>query len=66
MNIVIINGSPRGNGATATILHMMEENLLQKEDELLETVEYDYPTFHLSMDCFLCKVISGNLILKEH
>lgn len=34
--------------------------------ELLETVEYDYPTFHLSMDCFLCKVISGNLILKEH
>ena len=33
---------------------------------LLETVEYDYPTFHLSMDCFLCKVISGNLILKEH
>lgn len=34
--------------------------------ELLETVEYDYPTFHLSMDCFLCKVISGKLILKEH
>lgn len=34
--------------------------------ELLETVEYDYPTFHLSMDCFLCKAISGNLILKEH
>lgn len=35
-------------------------------NELLETVEYDYPTFHLSMDCFQCKVISGNLILKEH
>lgn len=34
--------------------------------ELLETVEYDYPTFHLSMDCFICKVISGNLVLKEH
>ena len=34
--------------------------------ERIETVAYDYPTFHLSMDCFLCKVISGNLILKEH
>ena len=34
--------------------------------ELLDTVEYDYPEFHLSMDCFLCKVISGDLILKEH
>ncbi len=29
-------------------------------------VEYDYPTFHLSMDCFLAEVISGDLILKEH
>ena len=34
--------------------------------ELLDTVEYDYPEFHLSMYCFLCKVISGDLILKEH
>lgn len=34
--------------------------------ELIETVEYDYPTFHLSMDCFWAKVVSGNLILKEH
>lgn len=29
-------------------------------------VEYDYPAFHLSMDCFWAEVISGNLILKEH
>lgn len=35
-------------------------------DELLDTVEYDYPSFHLSMDCFFCSVISGNLVLKEH
>lgn len=35
-------------------------------DELLDTVEYDYPLFHLSMDCFFCSVISGNLVLKEH
>lgn len=34
--------------------------------ELFDTVEYDYPTFHLSMDCFLCTVKSGNLVLKEH
>lgn len=34
--------------------------------ELLDTVEYDYPNFHLSMDCFICKIKAGNLILKEH
>ncbi len=33
---------------------------------LFDTVEYDYPSFHLSMDCFLCRVISGDLVLKEH
>ena len=35
-------------------------------DEKVETVEYDYPTFHLSMDCFICNIIEGDLILKEH
>lgn len=34
--------------------------------EWLDTVEYDYPKFHLSMDCFICKIKTGNLILKEH
>ena len=29
------------------------------------TVEYDYPAFHLSMDCFWCEVVSGELVLKE-
>ena len=33
--------------------------------ELIDTIEYDYPTFHLSMDCFWCEVIKGNLVLKE-
>ena len=33
--------------------------------ELLDTIEYDYPAFHLSMDCFWCSIISGNLVLKE-
>ena len=34
--------------------------------ELLETVEYDYPNFHLTMHCFLCTIKSGDLVLKEH
>lgn len=34
--------------------------------ELFDTVEYDYPTFHLTMYCFLCTVKSGGLVLKEH
>ena len=34
--------------------------------ELVDTVEYDYPNFLLSMECFWCEVLSGNLILKEH
>lgn len=33
--------------------------------ELIDTIEYDYPDFHLSMDCFWCEVIHGELILKE-
>jgi len=34
--------------------------------ELLTTVEYDYPKFHLIMHCYMCKVLSGNLVLLEH
>lgn len=34
--------------------------------ELVETVEYDYPDFHLVLYCFFCTVRSGNLYLKEH
>lgn len=33
--------------------------------ELISSVEYDYPEFHLSMDCFWCTVVSGKLTLKE-
>lgn len=33
--------------------------------ELIDTIEYDYPNFHLSMDCFWCEVIHGELILNE-
>ena len=34
--------------------------------ELLYTVEYDYPEFHLSMQCYLCTIVSGELTLLEH
>ena len=34
--------------------------------EFIDTVEYDYPEFHLSMDCFWCEIINGDLVLKEH
>ena len=33
--------------------------------QFIHTIEYDYPTFHLSMDCFWCSIISGNLDLRE-
>ena len=33
--------------------------------ELIDTIEYDYPTFHLSMDCFWAEVVTGRLVLKE-
>lgn len=36
-----------------------------KVGELIDTIEYDYPTFHLSMDCFWCEVESGELKLLE-
>ena len=36
-----------------------------KIGELIHTIEYDYPTFHLSMDCFWCEITRGELILKE-
>ena len=34
--------------------------------ELIDTIEYDYPTFHLSMDCFWAEIVSGDIVLKEH
>ena len=34
--------------------------------ELIDTIEYDYPNFHLSMDCFWCEILQGELELKEH
>ena len=35
-------------------------------ERFVETVEWDYPSFHLTMHCYLCHVESGHLELKEH
>ena len=35
-------------------------------ERLVKTIEYDYPEFHLSMDCFWCSIVKGDLVLKEH
>ena len=50
------------------MIREIEEELDTEIDvgELLATVEYDYPTFHLSMDCYICTVKAGDLVLKEH
>lgn len=37
-----------------------------KVGDFIHTIEYDYPTFHLSMDCFWCEIVKGDLVLKEH
>ncbi|MCI7623827.1 MAG: (deoxy)nucleoside triphosphate pyrophosphohydrolase [Clostridiales bacterium] len=34
--------------------------------DYLTTIEYDYPAFHLSMQCFWCRIVDGTLVLKEH
>ena len=50
----------------ALVREIREELTAQIEvGELITTIEYDYPEFHLSMDCFWAKVISGRLELKE-
>lgn len=37
-----------------------------KVGTLINTVEYDYPNFHLSMDCFFASIVQGTPLLKEH
>ncbi len=37
-----------------------------KVGKQIDTIEYDYPNFHLSMECFWCEIVKGGLELKEH
>lgn len=43
-----------------------ELDTVVKVESYIDTIEYDYPEFHLSMDCFLCSIVEGDLVLKEH
>ena len=50
----------------ALVREIREELAVEIEvGDLIQTIEYDYPKFHLSMDCFWAKIISGHLELKE-
>lgn len=56
-----------GETPQQALIREIEEELETeiKVGELIDTIEYDYPSFHLSMDCFWCEVISGELKLLE-
>ena len=56
-----------GETSQQALIREIQEELTVKIEvgELIDTIEYDYPTFHLSMDCFLCVVVDGEIILKE-
>ncbi len=58
----------KGETAENAIIREIKEELNTeiRVEKLLDTVEEDYPTFHLEMQCFLCSVVSGNLELLEH
>ena len=50
----------------ALIREIQEElDTMIRVGELIETVEYDYPDFHLSMQCFWCEIVEGRLVLRE-
>ena len=56
-----------GETSQQALIREIQEELAVKIEvgELIDTIEYDYPTFHLIMDCFLCVVVDGEIILKE-
>ena len=58
---------PGETSREALVREIKEELAIEIEvKDFLETVEYDYPQFHLSMDCFFCTIKAGELVLTEH
>lgn len=57
-----------GESAENAVVREIREELATEicVERRLCTVEYDYPKFHLVMECFLCRVVSGKLTLLEH
>ena len=58
----------QGESLEAALVREIKEELDAdiKVNELFETVEFDYPNFHLTMHCFICELLSEELVLKEH
>lgn len=58
----------KGETTKQALIREIQEELDTKikVNEKIDTVEYDYPNFHLSMDCFICEIEKGDLVLKEH
>ncbi len=57
----------QGETSQEALVREIEEELETKikVNNLIDTIEYDYPTFHLSMECFWCEIVKGNLVLLE-
>lgn len=58
----------KGETPEQAIVREIEEELNAKIkiQQYFDTIEYDYPTFHLSMRCYICRVQEGELVLREH
>ena len=58
----------KGETKEEALIREIKEELdtVIKVDSYLDTIEYDYPDFHLSMDCIVCSIVEGHLVLKEH
>lgn len=56
-----------GEASEVALVREIKEELETdiKVGELIHTIEYDYPAFHLSMDCFWCEIVKGDLVLNE-
>ena len=65
--VSVTAGSTDAAGAWQALKREIREELDTEiaVGDLIGTIEYDYPAFHLSMDCFWCEVVSGKLVLKE-
>lgn len=57
-------GESREEGLMREIREELDTDI--RVDAFLTTVECDYPSFHLTMHCYRCTVVSGRLVLKEH
>lgn len=57
-----------GEGPKEALVREIREELVAEIEvgELLETIEWDYPNFHLTMHCFVCALISESMHLNEH